>query len=86
MKQRSMTPSSAAGAGRKLHQKGVFSDHSTFLSGIPGDTNHGVVFQSASCEPNLVYAIRPIHEVYLTFNALQIKTPVLLPCLGFSKM
>lgn len=62
MKQRSMTPSPAAGAGRKLCQKAAFSDHSVFPSGIPGDTNHGVVFQSELCEPNLVYPVRPISE------------------------
>lgn len=84
MNQRSMAPSPAAGAGRKLCQKAAFSDHSTFPSGIPGDTNCGVVFQSGSCEPKQVCAIRPISEVYLTFNALQIKTPALLTGLGFS--
>lgn len=82
MKQRSMTPSPGAETRRKLCQKAAFCDHSTFPSEIPGDTNHGVVFQSGLCD--LLYALRPISEVYLTFNALQIKTPVLLPCLGFS--
>lgn len=66
MKQRSMTPSLVAGAGRKLCQKAAFSDHSTFPVGIPGGINHGVVFRSGSYELNLGYTIRPRSEVYLT--------------------